>query len=161
MKYAEQNLMKNEAIIYEAKKHWILFVRPLVIFIIAYAFSLTLRSGAGIGFLISVGITLLDLIPRAIKYFYSEFVVTNKRVLIKRGFISRDSTELLLSKLEGIQVDQNIFGRLLNYGTIKVSAANAMYVNRYPRITNPLSFRKVVQEQIEEKEVAKLQQPVM
>jgi len=154
MKYAEQGLMKNEAIIYEAKKHWILFVPPALIFLILFAVLSASRLNGGLAFLAALLISGIVLIPRAIRYFFSEFAVTNKRVLIKRGLISRDSTELLLTKLEGIQVDQNIIGRLLNYGTIRVNAANAMHVNRYPRISDPLAFRKVVQEQIEEREAA-------
>lgn len=52
-----------------------------------------------------------------ITYLTSEFGITNKRVLIKHGFIKRISLETLLNKIEGITVQQGILGRILNYGT--------------------------------------------
>ena len=60
-------------------------------------------------------------IDRAIHYASSEFAVTNKRVVIKVGFINRKTLEMVLTKVETIRVDQSILGRVLNYGTIVVT----------------------------------------
>lgn len=77
----------------------------------------------------------------------SEFAVTNKRVLIKVGVVSRRSLELLLAKIEGIGVNQSITGRLLDYGTIVVSGTGGTK-EPFKIIAKPLAFRKCVQEQI-------------
>jgi len=81
----------------------------------------------------------------------SEFGITNKRVLIKTGFIRRDSLETLLTKVEGIQVNQGMLGRILNYGTIIVKGTGGTS-NPFHKIDAPLEFRKKVQEQIALKE---------
>jgi uncharacterized membrane protein YdbT with pleckstrin-like domain len=67
--------------------------------------------------------------------------VTNKRVIAKTGFISRKTIEMNLTKVESMQVDQGIFGRLLNFGSLKINgtgASNAPITG----ISAPLEFRR-------------------
>ena len=87
------------------------------------------------------------LIKALIQFISSEFALTNKRVLLKHGFIKRDSLETLLSKIEGIQLQQGIFGRLFDYGTIVIIGMGGTK-NPFHKIQKPMEFRKVVQEQI-------------
>ncbi|PIU51164.1 hypothetical protein COS91_05900 [Candidatus Desantisbacteria bacterium CG07_land_8_20_14_0_80_39_15] len=86
-------------------------------------------------------------IPVFISFKTSEFGITNKRVLFKIGFIRRNSLEILLTKIEGIQVNQGILGRILNYGTIIVRGTGGTG-SPFRKIEAPLEFRKKVQEQI-------------
>ena len=82
-----------------------------------------------------------------ITYSSSEFGISNKRVLIKMGFIKRNSFETLLSKVESIGVEQSILGRFLNFGTIIITGTGGSKEYFY-QISNPIKFRKKVQEQI-------------
>jgi uncharacterized membrane protein YdbT with pleckstrin-like domain len=81
-----------------------------------------------------------------INFTSSEFGVTNRRVLIKVGFIRRHSLELLLPKVEGIAVDQGILGRILGYGTIIVTGTGGTK-EPFRNIAAPMEFRKMVQQQ--------------
>ena len=49
----------------------------------------------------------------------TEFAVTDRRVIYKRGFISRHTDEMNMDKVESVDVDQSILGRLLDYGTVR------------------------------------------
>lgn len=71
-------------------------------------------------FVPTFGVSLLFLIPTVLNVLTTEFAVTNKRVIVKRGFIRRDADELRLSKVEAVKVDQSITGRILRYSTISV-----------------------------------------
>ena len=84
---------------------------------------------------------------RYITYSTSEFGVTNKRVLVKVGFIKRHSLETLLTKVEGISVDQGILGRILGYGSIVITGTGGTK-EPFHKINAPFEFRKQVQEQI-------------
>ncbi len=77
----------------------------------------------------------------------SEFAVTNKRVLIKTGWIRRHSLETLLTKVEAIGVEQGIFGRALDYGTIIVSGTGGSK-EVFHMIDSPMMFRRRVHDQI-------------
>lgn len=76
-----------------------------------------------------------------INYHSIELAITNKRIIVKFGFIRRDTTEINLSKVESVQVEQPLIGRLLNFGTIIVSAGGGPMAP-VPHIRAPLEFRK-------------------
>lgn len=114
MGYIENNLIPGETVAYRTRLHWVLFLWPAALFII----GLMIRDSGG-GVLILLG--LLWGLASYINLTSSEFGVTNRRVLIKVGFIRRKSLELLLQKVEGIGVDQGILGRIFGYGTITVT----------------------------------------
>jgi len=92
-------------------------------------------------------LAILTGIASFIRYSTSEFGITNKRVLAKVGFIRRNSLEVLLSKVEGIQVNQGILGRILGFGSIVVSGTGGTK-DPFHKISAPLEFRRRVQEQI-------------
>lgn len=71
-------------------------------------------------FVPTFGVSLLFLIPTILNVLTTEFAVTNKRVIVKRGFIRRDTDELRLGKVETVKVDQSITGRILRFSTIDV-----------------------------------------
>jgi uncharacterized membrane protein YdbT with pleckstrin-like domain len=78
----------------------------------------------------------------------SQFAVTNKRVVVKTGFLHSRSTETMLRQVEGITVDQGIFGKIFDFGTIVIEGTGSDRVP-YSRIADPMGFRLTVLEQIE------------
>jgi uncharacterized membrane protein YdbT with pleckstrin-like domain len=149
MGYIEENLMQGEQIRYYTKLHWIVFIFPIFLIVIGLgiAFVFSLYSAALILGTLFFLVGILLGVPRFITYKTSEFAVTNKRVLIKVGFIKRHSLELLLQKVEGIGVDQDISGRIFGYGTIIVTGTGGTK-EPFKKIANPLEFRKQVQQSI-------------
>ena len=154
MGYAEQNLMTGEVIVYKARLHWALFLRPtlsLILWIIFLLFGSGLNSDssnifqcfAWAFFLFSIisGLGVL------ITFLTTEFAITNKRVIAKTGFIRRRSVELLLQKIESIGVNQPILGRILDYGTIIVTGTGGTK-EPFDTIAQPMELRKRVNAQI-------------
>jgi len=76
-----------------------------------------------------------------VNYKSVELAITNKRIIVKFGFIRRDTTEINLVKVESVQVEQALLGRLLNFGTVIVSAGGGPMAS-VPNIHAPLEFRK-------------------
>jgi membrane protein YdbS with pleckstrin-like domain len=87
-------------------------------------------------------------VPAFVRRSSSEFAVTNKRVVVKIGFLRRHSTEILLRQVEGITVDQGVLGRIFCYGTIVVEGTGSDRTP-YKGIAAPMKFRLAVQEEIE------------
>ena len=75
------------------------------------------------------------------RYMTTELVITNKKIISKFGFIKRDTIEMLLPKIESIQVNQSVLGRMLNYGSVIVSGAGNPKAP-VPGIASPIEFRK-------------------
>ncbi len=68
-------------------------------------------------------------------------------MIAKVGFIRRNSLEVLLNKVEGIEVDQAILGRILGFGSITISGTGGTH-EPFHHIDAPLEFRKQALEQI-------------
>ena len=148
MSYVDKHLMPREAIVYRAQLHWAVFLWPILWFVVAiWVFSIGGDSAPIFGTLILLLIAFPMLIDAFIARRTSEFAVTNKRVLIKTGLIRRHSLETLLNKIESIGVEQGIFGRMMDYGTIVVSGTGGSK-EPFHRIADPMQFRRQVQEQI-------------
>jgi uncharacterized membrane protein YdbT with pleckstrin-like domain len=151
MGYVDDNLLADEKVVYRAHLHWIIYAWPA--FFAAVAIVLIIVGLTREGFLAAAWIGFVTLVAAALaalaKYIgasTAEFAVTNRRVLIKVGAISRHTLELLLHKVEGVGVDQDLGGRIFDFGTIVVTGTGGTK-ERFPSIANPLEFRRQVQDQ--------------
>jgi len=151
LSYISDALMPGEQIEIQARHHWIIFIKAaLLLFLSLFLFSSSastqyrdsahlLRFG-GYAFLafgiINGLISLVDFIT-------SEYAVTNMRVIIKEGLIWRKATEIVLSQVESIKIDQKILGRMLGYGSILIMGSGGTS-ERYHFISDPLAFRDVL-----------------
>ena len=71
----------------------------------------------------------------------TEIAVTTKRLIVKHGFIRRRTIEININKVESIQVDQGMMGRMLNYGTLVISGTGTSHAP-ITGISEPMAFRK-------------------
>ena len=149
MGYIEANLMPGEEITYRTHLHWVIYTVPILIGACALALLigslgyegwLPLASLGGLLLIAAAGLAL----SRWVIARTSEFAVTNKRVIIKRGLVCRHTLELLLTKVESVGVDQGIAGRILGYGSIVVIGTGGTRES-FQNIAQPLEFRKQVQ----------------
>ena len=117
--YVDNNLVEDEQVEYETDFHWIIF------------FSVT---------------SLMTLfIKPIIDMWTSEFTITNKRVIIKTGLISIKTVEINLQRIESVNVDQSILGRLLGFGDIDIVGTGGTR-EKFRNIVQPLRFRKRFQD---------------
>lgn len=77
----------------------------------------------------------------------AEFAVTNKRVILKTGFLQSKTAEMFLNKIESVGVDQSISGRILGFGSITIRGTGGSF-EPFHRVSSPLRFRNEIQEQI-------------
>ena len=75
----------------------------------------------------------------------TEIVVTNRRLIIKRGIIARRTEELSLNRIEEINLDQGILGRILSYGKVACHGTGSNVITT-PTISSPMRFRVALQE---------------
>ncbi len=89
------------------------------------------------------GIGLIFLAIAWIRMRTTELAVTNRRVIAKFGLIQRNTIEIQVARIESVQVQQSVGGRLLGFGTVVFSGAGTPQVS-IPQIADPMSFRKAV-----------------
>ena len=124
MSYVESVLAPGERVVHRAAvSHWMFaasyLVGVLCIVGAAAAVYFDRQRGpliAAVATIVGLLIIIVALIRRA----SSELVLTDRRIIAKRGFIARATVEMNLTKVESLHVNQGLFGRLLDYGDITV-----------------------------------------
>jgi uncharacterized membrane protein YdbT with pleckstrin-like domain len=146
MAYVDSQLLSGEQVIYRAHMSRLLFLPAIGVAAFAVAAGIvtayvpsfwpTVVVLAGIAALVFLGEWLL--------YKTSEFAVTDRRVIIKVGWVRRRTLETMLGKIEALEVQQSVLGRMFNFGTITVTGTGGTQETFDP-IGAPLEFRKQVQ----------------
>jgi len=124
--YVKHVLQPGEELRYEASIHWINYLHgvlwllaALIVWMVVpttWQGSLTLRAAVGV-----LSIIGLYFVGRAwFDWWITEIAVTNRRVIYKRGFISRETAEMHTDKIVSVKVNQSILGRILNYGKVDI-----------------------------------------
>ena len=150
MSYVQKNLVTGESIIYETGVHWSVLFWPgliaIVIFAGATACFLQKDSNflyAGAALLVAAAIVL---VVAVVKRKATEIAVTNRRVIIKTGWIHRRSLEIMLAKVESIGITEPFLGRMLGYGTVVIRGTGST-PEPFEKIAHPSELRKHVHEQ--------------
>ena len=125
MSYIDESLVEGEMLIHRAHVSW-WSQFPLVLLGVA-----TLVVAVGLVFLAMAWIRVRS----------TELAITNRRVIAKSGFVKRHTVEINLDKVEALKVEQGVWGRLLNFGTIFISGAGTS-VAPIANIADPLVFRR-------------------
>ena len=127
-RYIDEILQPGEKVLYSTNAHWMFYLPAIAAWILALVLLILSRTT------ITEGIVLLCLSASAIvaivalywtvkAWFHrwtTETDVTNLRVVHKTGFIKRRTFEMSLDKVESVDVNQSILGRLLNYGDVTI-----------------------------------------
>lgn len=129
MSYIEQSLSAGEKVEGLFKLHWFAWI-PMVIWIV-------------LG-LVTFGLTWLIAIYEYLRLKFLEQGVTNKRVIFKKGIISRRTEEMKLASIETVEINQGIWGRIFGFGTVKVTGrgiSDLMFKN----IDDPMSVKRQIE----------------
>lgn len=86
-----------------------------------------------------------------LRVFSTELALTNQRIIAKTGLIRRNTVELRLEKVESLGIHQGIIGRIFNYGSVVVRGTGGTNTP-IPNIKDPMKFRSIVNNHIEEME---------
>ena len=95
----------------------------------------------GVLLLPAFGIGLIFLVIAYVRYKSVELAVTTKRLIVKHGFVRRQTVEINLNRVESIQVEQGLLGRLFNFGTLIVAGTGTSHAP-LTGIAEPMGFRK-------------------
>ncbi len=150
MGYVDKHLGPGERVIFRTRLHPVLFsgaawFSAFVVLVVTLVIRHNDLSRQATVHLVLGGIAVIlaSLVTPFARWRTSEFAVTDRRVLIKVGLLSVHTVELLLQKVEAIGVDQTFVGRLLDYGTLRITGTGGT-VETFPLVRAPLALRDAV-----------------
>ena len=144
--YVDSVLADGERIIHRASmSHWNFLFSYLIggAFVAAGVAALTIPEQKASHALAAVLLALgfLVILSAVIRRHTTELVLTDRRIITKRGIISRATVEMNLAKVESVHVNQSLLGRMLNYGDITVVGTGSS-LEPLVGIARPLDLRR-------------------
>jgi len=146
-------LRDHERNLFETRTHWLSMWKPFLIFLAMaiFLYIAYFRMDPGGATPTLRKISLVFFVLGALFFAYREWyrrrdiwVVTNLRVIDERGIFTLFTKESPLEKINNLSYEQNIFGRLLNYGQIEIQTAAEDGATIYRLITNPKRLKEEI-----------------
>ena len=150
MSYVQRVLQPGEVVRHTATTHWIVYWPGATCVIAAGAVliwarfmpqSMLIWLQALAGLLAVVAVFLL--IREWFGWWTTEVAVTNLRVIYKTGLIQRKTNEMNMDKVESVQVDQSILGRILDYGTVIITGTG-VGLETLTGVAQPIELRNSI-----------------
>jgi len=126
MSYVQEVLQPGETVKFRTNVHWSGYFRAIFALIVGLCVLIWFWRDGGQNMLLLLvalgfGIAAVGLaVPTFISRFGTEIAVTDRRLISKTGFIQRHTTEISMEKVESVDVDQSMLGRVLGYGDVTV-----------------------------------------
>jgi uncharacterized membrane protein YdbT with pleckstrin-like domain len=147
MNYVRRVLQPGEAVIYETRIHPVIFlpaivwlVLAIVLFIAALTLTGDLRIGGEALAVFCLVFAAGSFLPAFLRRISTELAVTDRRVIYKSGILARHTLEMNRGKVESVDVDQTVLGRVIGFGTIVVRGTGGS-LEPIRMISDPLTFR--------------------
>ena len=150
-RYIDEILQPGEKVLYSTNAHWIFFLPAIAGWVVTIVFIVvSYQVPSGPPALLCLTMAAFSAIVAAYKTvtawfhrFTTETDVTNFRVVHKTGFVKRQTFEMSVDKVESVDVNQSILGRILNYGDVTVLGVGEGG-KTLDMIASPLAFRNAI-----------------
>ncbi len=136
-------LKKDEKLLIIIRQHWIKLVLPIFAWLLLTIILLWWMTNYSIAFIIIL-LTAIYPLLEYINWKYNLWGVTNMRVVDESGFFTRYSKESPLDKINNVEYDQPILGRILGYGNVDIQTAAEMGETKYSLIHHPKLLKDTI-----------------
>ena len=145
MRYVDEVLQPGETVLFFGTIHWVIYVPGLVLTLIGLVGLLGAANQPVLSvlFVLCVAAGFASLFRAWFRRWTTEIAVTDRRIIFKRGFIRRFTIEMNMEKVESVDVDQSVLGRLLDYGDVIVRGTGTGFEPLH-MIGAPIKLRNVV-----------------
>ena len=148
MSYVQRVLQPGEQVRQVSSIHWIGYwsgVAVVALSVVAYWLSET-RLLPGIWRYTAYALALVAvvlLIQQWLRWWVTEIAVTDRRIIYKKGLIRRQTNEMNMDKVESVQIDQSILGRMLDYGDVTILGTGEGF-ETLSNIASPIELRNSI-----------------
>lgn len=153
MRYPEKLLSPGEEIKTQFRPHWSQIVREgvlsllvLVLIILIAVQDLTWKSWAIAGLALA---WLLLVTAGFVRWWTTQHVITNERVIHRTGLISKKGKEIPLEVINDVAFSQRAWERLFGTGDLLIESAGTHGQSRYSNIPNPEAVQSIIYQERE------------
>jgi membrane protein YdbS with pleckstrin-like domain len=160
MAYDPKNLGRGEKIVYYAHRHYFVLIKNALQWILLFIFAMVITiffatrnmtDFAGTIKTIVIFLGLIGLVVGIIGFAISfllwkteEYIITNERIIRIEGIISKNETATSLDKINDVETNQSLLGRLFGYGNVKIQTGSDQGFNQLDFLAKPHEFKKIM-----------------
>ena len=140
--------MTDSNIVYQARLHWIIFIWPVILFCIGVFLGLKFTQLYEVALFFDVFALAWGAMVW-VTYQYSSFTIKKTQVILRTGFLVRNTMDIPLSKIESIDIRRSILGSLFHYGTLVITGTGGsrQLINF---LDKPLTCRRYIEQLMHE-----------
>lgn len=155
MGYIDRMLAEGEEIKIEAHRHKMFMILKVVPYVLLAIVLIVLGGLAwayigGWGSYLGMFLLIVSLVPLGIGTFkylqwkMERYVVTNYRILQVEGILNRKTFDSALEKVNDVETSQSVFGRMFDFGDVKIITGSDTGLNELWGISSPFTFKKAL-----------------
>ncbi|HMK04369.1 MAG TPA: PH domain-containing protein [Ferruginibacter sp.] len=136
------SLKKDEKILLITRQHWLRLVLPFFAWLLLSVLLIWWLNNLT-AYIIALVAALYPLYEY-INWRHNIWSVTNLRVIDETGFFTRYSKESPLDKINNVEYDQSLWGRLFGYGNVDIQTAAELGETKYDLIHHPKLLKDTI-----------------
>src|SRR4051794_4583866 len=149
------DLHPGERVIYEGHPSWRSILRFYILGLLAVAAAAAigaLASGAGISVAAAVVVLLIVLLAGWLKRVMTRYLITTRRLQIRRGLLSKHVEETRVDRVVDVTVHQSLLARMLAIGDVDFDNASAQQGDlfRFAGVAHPHAITDAINQVHEE-----------
>lgn len=152
--YLSKLLIKNEKVLFATRQHWLALALQILPEILSTAAITTLVAiihqhwlpeKTPWAYLLNL-IPLASLVRDVLRWRYHQYIITSRRIIHLSGLIAKHVSDSTLDKVNDINLEQNFWGRIFDFGNLEILTASELGMERYVNVAAPLDFKKALLE---------------
>jgi uncharacterized membrane protein YdbT with pleckstrin-like domain len=151
MSYVKHVIQPGEQVVMVGRLSWIVYHRAIALALLGIILVVLERIYSGRDWLVIAtgalfgAAALISALQAWFLRWTTEIAVTNKRIIYKRGLITRHTAEMNMDKVASVDVDQSLLGRLLDYGSVHILGTGGAHgIERLERVGSPIALRNAI-----------------
>ena len=129
MSYIERSLGTGERVVARAHFHWLYQLGAVLALVV-------------LGWIL-IGIYIFLLMT--VRYHTTEIGITTHRFILKTGLLTLNTQEIAIQNIEGVKVHQSLWGRIFNYGKLRIEGTGVDAVDVHYMLADPIGFRRAIE----------------
>lgn len=149
MGYPEKSLNPGEQIAIDVRPHWKYLAGPIfavAVVVIGSVVALVedVPHWAELALAVLLVLCLLWLLGRYTRWVTTSFVVTNERLILRKGILRHTVREILLDRLTDITYNQSLLDRILGCGDILLESPGRDSQEVFPDLPHPVRIQNEI-----------------
>lgn len=149
MGYPQRLLGHDEEVLAAFRPHWRVLLPALAWAMLATAgvgaaFAALERPWEWVALVVALALWLLVAGRAVLRWWFTSYVLTSERIIVRRGMVARSGTELPLENIVNVLFSQKVAERLLGYGDVLVESAGSQGQSRLSDVPDPQGFQSEI-----------------